>query len=263
MKQFKKRIAVVTVNYNNPLSTIACINSFSKNKLTNDYVYYIVNNGCTDDSKTVISQKLKDAIVLNSPTNLGFAGGCNLGIKKASKDGCSHILLINNDAEIASENFFDKLLLSPYDISSAVIITVSRDKKQSDYGGMVDWAFGRNTHRSSQGKIDYVSGACFFAKSEVFKKVGKFDERFFLYYEDADYCLRAKKLGYTVGVVPDINIRHQLSASTNRLGYKKVLILAQSHLLFCFKHLYIFSLPLYIGFNLYLRFSAFFPKRHR
>ncbi len=260
MKQFRKKIGVVTVNYNNPLSTVACINSFSKCKSKSDLAYYVVNNGCTDESKTVISQKIKNTTLLESLTNIGFAGGCNLGIKKAIKDGCSHILLINNDAEIASENFFDKLLLAPYDISSAVIFTVGRDKKDSDYGGMVDWFFGRNTHRSSQGKIDYVSGACFFAKSEVFKKVGEFDERFFLYYEDADYCLRAKKNGYTVGVVPDISIRHQLSASTNQLGSKKVLILAQSHLLFCFKHLHIFALPLYIGFNLYLRFPVFFPK---
>lgn len=263
MKQFKKKIAVVTVNYNDPLSTIACISSFSKCKSKNDYIGYIVNNGCTDNSKAVISQKLKNTIVINSSTNIGFAGGCNLGIKKAIDDGCTHILLINNDAEIDSKFFLDRLLLTSYDISSAVIMSVGNHKKEPDYGGIVDWFFGRNTHRASQGRIDYISGACFFAKSEVFKKVGKFDERFFLYYEDADYCLRAKKLGYTVGVVPDISIRHQLSSSTNKLGYKKLLILAQSHLLFCYKHLHIFALPLYIGFNLYLRFSVFFPKKHK
>lgn len=263
MKQSKIKIGIITVNYNNPVDTIACINSFSdvggKYKLN----YFIVNNGCTDDSRNLISKEIKAATVIDSVVNLGFSGGNNLGIRMALKAGCTHILLINNDAKNNTKDFFDQLLKSPYDISSAVITTVGAKKNKNDYGGIVDWYFGRNTHQHSPGNIDYVSGACLFAKSEVFEKVGELDERFFLYYEDVDYCLRAKKIGFTVGVTPKAKITHILSSSTNKLGRKKILILAQSHLLFCYKHLSLLSLPLYLSFNLYLRLSAFFPKKRK
>lgn len=257
MKQPRNKIAIITVNYNNLAATLACIRSFTKTNNLHELRFYVVNNGCTDDSEVLIAKNLKSATIINSKVNLGFSGGNNLGINKAIMDGCTHILLINNDAEIISENFFDQLLSSPYDITSAIIVS----KNKSDYGGIVDWYFGKNTHRYNQGEIDYVSGACLFAKAEVFKKVGELDERFFLYYEDVDYCLRAKKLGYTIGVNSNVRIKHQLSASTNKLGRKKTLILAQSHLLFCFKHLSLLALPLYLSFNLYLRFSTFFPKK--
>lgn len=260
MKPSKNKIAIVTVNYNSPLSTIACIQSFEKQKKNHNLVYYVVNNGCTDNSDKLIDQKIK-ATIIKSPKNLGFAGGNNLGLSRALSENCSHILLINNDATVSSPSFFEHLLNSPYDISSSCIVSSSAKNKLVDHGGMVDWLFGRNTHRYDQGTVDYVSGACLFAKSETFKKVGELDERFFLYYEDADYCLRAKKLGLTIGVLPNIFIKHHLSLSTDRLGKKKNLILAQSHLLFCIKHLNIFALPLYLSFNLFLRLRTFLPKK--
>ncbi|OGD83678.1 hypothetical protein A2572_01505 [Candidatus Collierbacteria bacterium RIFOXYD1_FULL_40_9] len=260
MKQSKNKIAIITLNYNNPLSTIACIQSFQNAKTDHKIVFYVVNNGCTDNSEKLTAQKL-NATIINSPVNLGFSGGNNLGIREALKDGCTHILLINNDAKVTTANFFEYLLNSPYDISSAGIVSVNSKHKQIDYGGIVDWRLGRNTHRYNKGKIDYVSGACLFTKSEVIKSIGELDERFFLYYEDVDFCLRAKKLGFTIGVLPEISVKHQLSLSTSKLGRRKTLILAQSHLHFCFKHLSLFALPLYLSFNLYLRLSAFLPEK--
>lgn len=258
MKPSINKIAVITVNYNNPVATTSCIKSFSKIKTNDEIVYYVVNNGCTDNSNTFISEKLKNIQILNSSVNLGFAGGNNLAINEALNAGCSHILLINNDAEIDSANFFEAMLASPYDLSSATLITQIKEDGMVDYGGLVDWYFGRNIHRYSSGQIDYISGACFFAKSEVFKNVGLLDDNFFLYYEDVDYCLRATKLGYTIGVIPEIKVTHTLSDSTNKLGAKKVQILAQSHFLFCQKYLPISSIPFYYIFNFYLRFKSLF-----
>jgi len=259
MKQSRNKIAVITVNFNNPEDTIACIKSFLKVSTNDDIVFYIVNNGCTDNSDAQIAQTLRNTKLIKSPVNLGFAGGNNLAIREALKNSCTHILLINNDAQIMSANFFDSLLKSPFDLTSASLVTSGKKHHQIDYGGLVDWYFGRNTHRYNTGKIDYISGACFFAKSEVFQKVGLLDDHFFLYYEDVDYCLRTTKLGFTLGILPEIKIKHSLSASTNKLGSKKLRIIAQSHLRFCLKHLSIFAFPLYFGYNLYLRFKSLFP----
>lgn len=263
MKPPEIKIAVITVNYNNPQDTVACIKSLSKSDFVGKVCYYVVNNGCTDNSRAYIKQKIDSVFIIESKKNLGFAGGNNLGINRAIKDNCTHILLLNNDTKVVTRDIFRSFLKSPYNLSSAALVSKNKRNPKIDYGGIVDWYFGRNTHRHDLGKIDYISGACFFAKTKLFQTVGPLDDRFFLYYEDVDYCLRAKKQGYTIGVLPSIRIEHSLSTSTNKLGSKKIAILAQSHLLFCQKHLSPITIPLYTAFNFYLRSKSFFREMRK
>ena len=65
-------------------------------------------------------------------------------------------------------------------------------------------------------KIDYISGCAMCVKRKVFEKIGLFDERFFLYFEDADFCTRAKRNGYNITVNPDVVIFHQLSGGLSK-----------------------------------------------
>jgi GT2 family glycosyltransferase len=261
MKQKKTKIAVITVNFNNGQITEECIHSFDKvNKTNIDLSLIVVDNGSTETASKNLEKKLKEVHFIYSKTNLGFAGGNNLGINYALKNGADYIFLINNDATIEEKDFFIEMLKVKGDIISPLVKYNTAEGLTFDYGGMVDHLFGRNTHLHTKPKKspDYYSGVCLLIKAEVFRKVGNLDDRFFLYYEDVDFCLRAKKRGFQLGFTSKASIFHHLSLSSNKFGKRKITILANSHLRFCLYHLPFYSLPLYLGFNLYLRIKTLF-----
>lgn len=249
------KIGAIVVNYNNPVNTRETLTSLYKFVDDKNFllIVYLVNNGCTDSESPLLKKEFPKITLINSPSNLGFAGGNNLGLKRGLADECSHFLLINNDATVISKDFFSRLLRSPYDITTPLIEYRQRGRLVHDYGGRVDYLFGRNTHLNRPGKADYFSGACLFIQAAVIKKTQGLDDIYFLYYEDVDFCLRARQFGFSLGLLPDIKVFHHLSASTNKLGNEKIKILARSHLIFCRRHLPIFSFPFYLAFNIFLR----------
>ncbi|MFZ3069297.1 MAG: glycosyltransferase family 2 protein [Microgenomates group bacterium] len=259
MKPKRTKVAVVTVNFNNSRITEDCIYSFagiSKKNIDLDLI--VVDNGSVEEGSRKLEKKLPNVKFIYSKTNLGFAGGNNLGIEYALKTGATHILLINNDATIVEKNFLSEMMKAKGDIVSPLVKYPNNGKLTFDYGGLVDKLFGRNTHLHSLPKNipDYFSGVCLLIKSKVFKKVGLLNDRFFLYYEDADFCLRAKKAGFKLGFCESSSIFHHLSTSANKFGKRKIYILANSHLWFCLKHLPFYSMPFYLSYNLYLRLKT-------
>lgn len=257
----KQKIFVITVNYNNGNLTSDCLKSFAGLDTTGiDINLVVVDNGSTEEASQQLEKKTKNAKFLYSKTNLGFAGGNNIGIKYALKNNADYVLLINNDATVEDKDFFQKMLDAKGDIVSPLVKYRHEGKLTYDYGGKVDYYFGRNTHINNKSDVspDYFSGVCLLIKASVFKKVSGLDDGFFLYYEDTDFCLKAKKLGYSLKFCPSVSIFHHLSMSANKLGKKKLIILANSHLRFCSRHLPIISAPLYLSFNLYLRLKTLF-----
>lgn len=256
----KPKIFVITVNFNNGGITKECLASFAKvSKKNIDLNLVVVDNGSTEPASIKL-EKQKGIHFIKSKTNLGFAGGNNLGIKYALSQGADYLLLINNDATINEKGFFDNLLKAKGDIVSPLVKYKSEGKPTTDFGGKVDKIFGRNTHYLTKPSLkpDYFSGVCLLIKSNVFEKIGLLDDHYFLYYEDADFCLRAKKAGFKLGFSPKSSIFHNLSTSANKFGKKKIIILANSHLRFCLLHLPLTSIPLYLSFNLYLRLKTLF-----
>ncbi len=259
MKPKKTKVAVITVNFNNGAITKECIDSFADITKTNiDLTLIVVDNGSVEDASLKLEKKLPQAKFIYSKTNLGFAGGNNLGIDYAQKNNSDFVLLINNDATVIEKNFLVDILKAKGDIISPLVKYKDGGKETHDYGGKVDTLFGRNTHLHSlpDQTPDYFSGVCLLINVKVFKKIGKLDDRFFLYYEDADFCLRAKKNGFKLGFSPKSSIFHNLSTSANKFGKRKITILANSHIRFCLRHLPVTSLPFYTAFNLYLRFKT-------
>lgn len=164
------------------------------------------------DYKSKIKQiGVETIIVDNNKINRGFAKGANIGIKKALKQGATKVLLINPDADITKAAIL-KLCKSNADIVSPVLRFERQGETVLDFGGKVNWLLGRTTHNeNTPGKIDFVSGACMLINSKVFEKIGYFDERFFMYFEDVDFCLRAKSAGLKVAIDPVVVADHQIS----------------------------------------------------
>ena len=159
--------------------------------------------------------EIKIIVVDNSKTNLGFARGVNVGIREALKKGAEAVLLLNQDTKV-EKDFLFSLLENPADIVGPVIKFRRGGKWVYDFGGRINWWLGRNKHIEKfsifnfQFSIDYVSGCAMMIRRGVFEKIGLFDERYFLYFEDADFCLRAKKAGFKIAIEPKSVIVHYL-----------------------------------------------------
>jgi GT2 family glycosyltransferase len=183
----------------------------------------VVDNGSADGSaawvETHFGGKLR---LIRNDRNLGFAGGCNVGIKAAAGE---HLLLLNQDTEVDREwiAVLDDALLAEAGIVGSLALLPGGEFIQHA-GGAVEWplgvarhlgygeALGREWRRVSH--PDFVTAAAMGIHRQVLQQVGLFDERFWPgYYEDADLCYRARTAGYSVRYLPDAILIHQESAS--------------------------------------------------
>ena len=259
----KNKIWIIILNYNCSSDTIKCLQSINKlKKKSYDLHTLIVDNASTDDSITKINAQFPGLNLLQSPANKGYASGNNLGLKHVLKQGADYILILNPDTIITDPCMITKLIKTKVDITSPTISSKKDGQITYDYGGKIDPFLGRNTHiESRSNKLhastpDYLSGVCLFVKKKVFKKNGLFDENYFLYYEDVDFCQRAKQNGFIIKPTRTTSLRHHLSSSTNKLGKRKLSILAKSQLYFAKNHLPKPSTPFYYLYHLYLKIKS-------
>jgi GT2 family glycosyltransferase len=243
------RVAAVVVNWNLKEKTLHCIQSIKQQSVPCRVI--LVDNGSTDNSTTYITHQIKSVEVLQFPDNLGFATACNTAIHHALADpACDFILLLNNDAIIHPHAL--KHLLHIADISPEVGILGPKIYDMNDpcrlwYAGARrrrfvlaaadtgrgEEDFGQYDHMRS---VDYVFGAAMLIRREVFANIGDFDERFFLYLEDLDFCLRAQASGFSIIYVPQAHVWHHGSASTENNRASRRFYLVQSTRHFLHKH---------------------------
>lgn len=221
-------IYIIIVHLNNFQDTFECIRSLKKINYKN-YKIVIVDNGSTNDS----IERLKDSIyidkIIYSKKNLGFSGGNNLGIKYVLDQKADYVLLLNNDTYV-NNDFLSELVNTFTDYPSSGIVspkiyyasnpkviwaTGAFENKKSRFG-YIDYAFKKNDKEQFNkiASVDCVWGCCMLIKTEIFQKVGLFDSSYFLYYEDADFCYRTKKSGYSIFYNYKAVIYHKVSQSS-------------------------------------------------
>ena len=241
-------ISVVIVSYNVKDYLEKCIQSILKFSVGSSFEIIIVDNSSTDGSnemlKGINSKKIK--LIFNGK-NLGFAKAVNIGLRHSNGD---FVLLVNPDT-VFIENIASKLKKYIEENKMVGIIgckVLNTDKSFQISSrrnfpylyslafkliGLSKW-FPRSKIFSSYNltyldeniisKNISVSGSCMMFKREIIKKIGLFDERFFLYFEDTDFCFRTIKAGYKVVYYPEAQIIHHKSASS-----KKNILEAKNH----------------------------------
>lgn len=159
--------------------------------------------------------------------NKGFAGANNIGIRYAlSQNDCSHILLLNNDTLIEPNtlsSLLEKSILEPKFIYGSRLLSYYNKEKYDHIGGFWNTnscKFDLLLHNLDKSQklqpeqtIDYVCGASIFANKTIFEDVGPMDERYFLYFEEADWCFKAKKKGYRCKICYEAIVYHKGAAS--------------------------------------------------
>ncbi len=234
-------IFVVILNWNGIKDTLECLKSIRKLQITNYKLQTIVvDNGSTDNSVAQL-KKQKGITLLENEENLGFAGGNNVGMKYARENDADFVLILNNDTLVSEDLIVHLVEAAEKNKKAGILSPKIYFEKGYEYhkdqyrgtelgkviwyvGGVMDW---KNVLGSNYGvddvdvgqyqetrDIDFATGACMFIRRGVIEEVGYFDEKYFLYLEDADYSQRAKNAGWKVVFVPKAHIWHKVSQSS-------------------------------------------------
>lgn len=147
---------------------------------------------------------------LGTPGNPGFGAGANRGIARALADGADHVLLLNDDVYLRLGAV--ERLVAAAGADGAASPWLAGEGDAAYRGGAIDWERGFAGHR--EGADDYLIGGCLCISRGAWERTGPFDEAFFLYCEDVDWCLRARAAGAPLVVVPEELADHVGGAST-------------------------------------------------
>ena len=213
-----KRVAIVVLNWNGWQDTLACVASLQALTYGN-FEILVVDNGSTDDSVAEIQSAFPDVTLLLSGANLGFGGGCNVGIRHALAQGADYVWLINSDATVDPVALTALVQVADNDPALGSVGSVLYEADQPGQvqlwgGGRVNLWLGRSNHCVVPGPISFISGASLLLRRAALEQVGLFDEGlFFMYWEDTDLGFRLADAGWRLAVAEDSKVWHKQSAS--------------------------------------------------
>ena len=241
------KVFVIILNFRVKELALKCLESV-KNSSYKELEIILVDNG-SDDGIEKDVKKFKDVDFIQTGKNLGYSGGNNVGIKKALESGADYVFILNPDTTIDKnciENLLDGMERNKADIVGPKIY-FSGSKKIWYAGGIFDKQNVIGKHRGvdeedkgqydSPVETDFVSGAAIMVRKEVFEKIGLFDEKYFLYYEDSDFCEKAKRAGFKVFYIPDAVVYHENAASAGLGSPLQDYYITRNRMLFASKFL--------------------------
>lgn len=219
-------IGIILLNYCNYELTVDCIESIKKSTQKNIKIY-VIDNASPDQSGSKL-KKIKNICFIQSDMNLGFAGGNNIGIKKALDDGCEYVMLLNNDTVISNdmiEKLVKKVSHNTVTVPKMYYFDVNGEKDVIWYaGGWIKYKSADGLHIGGGKKdseefnkeelVSFATGCCMLIHKDILKQVGMLREEYFMYCEDTDYSIRLQKEGIGILYVPQAKLWHKVSASS-------------------------------------------------
>jgi len=238
------RVALVILNYRGGANTLTCIATVQQLEPGPARVI-VIDNGSGDDSIDRLRAAHPELELRCNPRNLGFGAGQNAVLAELLEDGFDWIWLLNNDAAPRSTALGRMLASAAGDqrigaVGSRLLDAAPPHRLQTLGGGHVHWWLGRSREWSQEHEpvpeLDYLTGASLLLRASALRQVGLFDERFFLYWEDVDLCLRMKQEGWTLKVAADAEVLHRQSASTGEGSAAKDRLINAAAVKFFRKH---------------------------
>jgi GT2 family glycosyltransferase len=238
-------VSIITVNFNHPAVTEALLMSIFSTTTLLDIEIIVVDNGSRHDPIPVWKIKYPNVIFIRSDSNLGFAGGNNLGIAQAKGD---YLFFVNNDTEFTPgliETLGETL---DKDKNIGIVSPKIRYFDEPDmlqYMGYtpMNYFTARNTcigqfevdkgqYDNLTGQTGYAHGAAMMVRKKCIEKAGLMAEQFFLYYEELDWCDHIKKAGYQIWLITDALIYHKESISAGKNSALKEYFMNRNRILF-------------------------------
>lgn len=222
----RPQLSIILINYRSANYLNNCLASIEGALPLLDHEIIIVNNDSLERELSFTAS----ARVIHLEKNMGFAFAANVGAAQASGDT---LLFLNPDTTFEFGNFVAVLEYLKNNKSVGIVglqlTNASGGKESENYGKKItplrlilnNILPKKNIHAATAETVDWVSGGALLIKKYSFEKLSGFDENFFLYYEDVDLCLRAKKLGFSVIFWPEISFRHASGKSFESLHEQK------------------------------------------
>ena len=225
------RVVVIILNWNGKEDTLECLSSVKQLDYPN-YETVVVDNGSSDDSIIAIATQYPDITLLQTGENLGYAGGNNVGIRWALEHSADFVLILNNDTIVAKDmlshlvktGLLDERLglLGPtnyyYSEPSTVWATGAMLAKPSEAGYKILGDGDKGSSWKIAIQVDALVGSAMLIQKSVFNKIGLFDEKFFLCWEEFDFSARARTAGFKCLFVPDSEIWHKVGSSLGEVA---------------------------------------------
>jgi GT2 family glycosyltransferase len=219
-------VAIIIVNYRGRDDTLECLASLQS--LTYPSVaVYLVDQASGDGTPQAVRTAFPSVHVLENGVNNGFAGGNNIGIQRALADGAAYVFLLNNDTTVAPD-LIDRLVaraasdetigtvgaLMLYHAEPEVVWSAGGRVGEDGAATLLRQGERAETVPTEPFEVDYVVGCGLLVKRAVLERVGLLDERYFLYYEETDFCARVRKAGWRIVTEPSARLWHKVSRTT-------------------------------------------------
>lgn len=209
-------VVAVILNWKRPAETLACLQA-----LGDQLPVVVVDNGSGDDSLELIRSAKPDVPLLVLDENRGYTGGNNAGIHWALAQNCEWVLLLNDDVILAPDAL--KIMLAAGQANpragfvGPLVLHAQPAGLIQSAGGWLDkrWRSGhRGANQPDNGQyqqvesLPWLSGCALLVRSQMIREIGMLDERFFLYEEELEWCLRARQAGWDALFVPQAKVWH-------------------------------------------------------
>jgi GT2 family glycosyltransferase len=246
------RVAILILNWNGIRDTLETLESVQQLQYSN-FEVVLVDNGSTDGSREAIATAFPTVRLIAPPTNLGVAGGRNLGLEAILRQpDVDYVLFLDNDVTL-EPSLLDKLVAeankdAALGIVGPIVYYHSDPRRIWSAGSrfifreVISQLRLKNhpvTHELMEGieYVDALSGCCMLVKRCVFETIGYFTPHYFMVCDDSEFCYRAAKVGFKRGVVMHARLWHKVSASTDG-GYTpgRAYFTGQSTILFLKAH---------------------------
>lgn len=252
-------VAVIIVTYNNRLQIIDCLKSVAKQSYQNNFQIVVVDNGSTDGTQKIIKENFPQVVLIENENN-GYAGGNNIGITWAEKQGYNTFVLLNPDMEVDIDWLKELVNLAEkkdeVGIVQSKVLFFNEKYRVNTVGNPLHFAgfswsggFKNLSSRYLEPKpIVSASGSSLLIKKQVIDKIGYFDENFFMYHEDVDFSWRARLAGYEIYLAPLSKAFHKYTFS---FGTKKFYYAERNRLAVVFTHYKFLTLVLLLPFLIF------------
>jgi GT2 family glycosyltransferase len=241
-------VYVVVLTWNQLETTLECLTSLAQMIYPN-FRIVVVDNCSTDGTTGAIKEQFPNVEVVVNKRNLGYPGGCNVGLRYALNQGAEYIFAINNDVSV------DPAVLDELLGAAAPDVGILTPKVYFADDPKRIWSVGGRRHpltlemihkcdcRLDQGQWeevleqDYLIGCAHLFSRSLLEGIGVLDAGFFLYYDDLDICIRAQRAGYRLLMVPRAYMWHKVAASSGGVGTpRERYYMARSSVRFLRKH---------------------------
>lgn len=220
MQEFPQ-VAILVLNYNGEGCLPRCLASLQATDYSN-YQVVVIDNGSKDQSFVTAQANFPKYIYINKETNTGFAAGMNTGIIYAKEKGFDFVWLVNYDAEVLPDTLSRLIQAHKEDPGREALSPIIQDPQGHIWyaGGKINYLRMRTEHQTQVlGNTPYttqfLTGCAPLLSLNLLRTVGIFDERFFLYYEDADLSARILASGHQLTVVPQALVIHAEKSQEN------------------------------------------------